>query len=76
MPVTEYEDKVCVTLPSDASTQFTVLKYGATVISYKIKGHENLFLSQAAKLDGSKPVRGGIPLVFPSLVRNKTKPTL
>ncbi|GMM40034.1 glucose-6-phosphate 1-epimerase [Hanseniaspora uvarum] len=65
MPVTEYDDKVLVTLPSDASTQFTVLKYGATVVSYKTNGHENLFLSQAAKLDGSKPVRGGIPLVFP-----------
>ena len=44
-----------------------VLLYGATVISWKSHGgkHENLWLSSAAKLDGSKPVRGGIPVVFP-----------
>ena len=43
-----------------------VLLYGATVISWKSKsGKELLFLSEAAHLDGSKPVRGGIPLVFP-----------
>lgn len=65
MPVQETENKVLVTHSKDASTQVTVLKYGATVISYKTKGKENLFLSEAAKLDGSKPVRGGIPLVFP-----------
>ena len=65
MPVTAYDKWVLVSFPSNASTQLSVLKYGATVISYKSKGHEHLFLSQAAKLDGSKPVRGGIPLVFP-----------
>ncbi|XBW37003.1 hypothetical protein QEN19_002583 [Hanseniaspora menglaensis] len=65
MTVQETETKVVVSHPKDHSTQFTVLKYGATVISYKTKGNENLFLSEAAKLDGSKPVRGGIPLVFP-----------
>ncbi|KAL6928855.1 hypothetical protein ACO0SA_002185 [Hanseniaspora valbyensis] len=65
MTVQETETKVLISHPKDASTQVTVLKYGATVISYKTKGIENLFLSEAAKLDGSKPVRGGIPLVFP-----------
>lgn len=39
--------------------------YGATVISYITKGHERLFLSQKAKLDGTKAIRGGIPPVFP-----------
>jgi glucose-6-phosphate 1-epimerase len=40
--------------------------YGATVVSYKsANGRENLFVSSLAKLDGSKPIRGGIPLVFP-----------
>ena len=42
-----------------------VLLYGATVTSWKSHGRENLWLSTAAKLDGSKPVRGGIPVVFP-----------
>ena len=41
---------------------------GATVISFKTGGassRECLFLSRDAKLDGSKAIRGGIPLVFP-----------
>jgi glucose-6-phosphate 1-epimerase len=45
----------------------TVNLYGATVTSWisSPSGTEQLFLSTAAKLDGSKPIRGGIPLVFP-----------
>lgn len=40
--------------------------FGATVISYvPSSGNEVLFLSKLAKLDGSKAIRGGIPLVFP-----------
>ncbi|KAJ6017763.1 hypothetical protein N7451_001142 [Penicillium sp. IBT 35674x] len=39
--------------------------YGATVTSWKANGQEQLFLSEKAHLDGSKPIRGGIPLVFP-----------
>lgn len=65
MPVQETEDKVIVTFPNDESTSVTILKYGATVISWKVAGEEKLWLSEGAHLDGSKPVRGGIPLVFP-----------
>jgi len=49
-----------------------VLYYGASVISWrsgsKVKPglvEEQLFVSSKAFLDGSKPVRGGIPVVFP-----------
>jgi glucose-6-phosphate 1-epimerase len=39
---------------------------GATIISYVDgTGHENLFVSEKAVLDGTKPIRGGIPTVFP-----------
>ena len=38
--------------------------HGATVISWCRNGNELLFLSSKALLDGSKPIRGGIPLVF------------
>lgn len=39
---------------------------GATVTSWQLDdGHELLFLSEKTHLDGSKPIRGGIPLVFP-----------
>lgn len=56
--------RVTAVLPTGESVE--VLLYGATVISWKNRfGIERLWLSDAAKLDGSKAVRGGIPLVFP-----------
>ena len=59
--------RVIARLPRGDSVE--VLFYGATVISWKSSnGAENLWLSEAAKLDGSKPVRGGIPVVFPVCV--------
>ncbi|KAK4174288.1 galactose mutarotase-like domain-containing protein [Triangularia setosa] len=55
---------VTATLPTGES--ITVLLYGATVISWKdSSSSEKFWLSSAAKLDGTKPVRGGIPLIFP-----------
>lgn len=48
-----------------------MLLYGATVISWKTgtlynpEPVERLFVSGKAALDGSKAVRGGIPIVFP-----------
>lgn len=57
------QGRVIARLPSGDSVE--VLLYGATVISWKSNGKENLWVSKAAKLDGSKPVRGGVPVVFP-----------
>lgn len=64
-PVVDVHDnRVIARLPTGESVE--VLLFGATVISWKSSnGTENLWLSKAAKLDGSKPVRGGIPVVFP-----------
>lgn len=56
--------RVNASLPSGESIE--ILLFGATVISWKDRaGHELLWLSEAAKLDGSKSIYGGIPLVFP-----------
>lgn len=56
--------RVSAVLPTGESVE--ILLYGATVTSWKdASGNEKLWLSEAAKLDGTKPVRGGIPLVFP-----------
>ncbi len=65
MPIEVLDDGVLITHPSNSKTTAKVLNYGATVISWKVNGADQLWLSDAAKLDGSKPVRGGIPLVFP-----------
>lgn len=55
--------RITAKLPTGESVE--VLLHGATVISWKSQGQENLWLSSKAVLDGSKPVRGGIPVVFP-----------
>ncbi|OTB19304.1 hypothetical protein K445DRAFT_314185 [Daldinia sp. EC12] len=61
---THDNSRVTASLPTGESIE--VLLYGATVISWKNRfGIERLWLSDASKLDGSKAVRGGIPLVFP-----------
>lgn len=65
MPVEETDTRVILTNSSSSNSSVTILKYGATVISWINKGTEKLWLSEEAKLDGSRPVRGGIPLVFP-----------
>lgn len=62
--ISEDNSRVSASLPTGESVQ--VLLFGATVLSWKTaKGKENLFVSSKAHLDGSKAVRGGIPLVFP-----------
>lgn len=71
MTIKETEQEIIITHPDDATTTTTILKYGATVYSWKMAGKEQLWLSTAAKLDGSKPVRGGIPLVFPVFGKNE-----
>lgn len=69
MPVEQLTDRVVLRHPKGATVQ--ILYYGATVISWKTpdtgggKSLEHLFVSSKAALDGSKPVRGGIPIVFP-----------
>ncbi|KAI3403356.2 YMR099C [Candida oxycetoniae] len=71
MPVEDLPSKVILTDPLDPNTNLTILKYGATIISWKNHGQEQLWLSEEARLDGSKPVRGGIPLVFPIFGKQK-----
>ena len=50
-------------MPSGDSVE--VMLYGATVISWKSNGKENLWLSSAANMEGKKAIRGGVPVVFP-----------
>lgn len=43
-----------------------LVAFGAHILSYKTPaGQPLLFLSSKAALDGSKPIRGGIPIAFP-----------
>jgi len=62
--LSEDNSRVVASLPS--GDRLEILLHGATLISWKgPNGRENLFLSSKAALDGSKPVRGGVPIVFP-----------
>ncbi|PCH33635.1 galactose mutarotase-like protein [Wolfiporia cocos MD-104 SS10] len=69
MPIEQLADRVLLKHPKGASAE--ILLYGATVLSWKSgsaanpEPTERLFVSSKAALDGSKPVRGGIPVVFP-----------
>ncbi|KAK1672252.1 aldose 1-epimerase [Colletotrichum godetiae] len=62
--ITHNNSRVAATLPTGESVE--VLLHGATVLSWKsAAGQDRLWLSESTVFDGSKPVRGGIPLVFP-----------
>jgi len=70
MPVQQKADRVILQHPKGASAE--ILLYGASVVSWRSGSkiepefiQERLFVSSKAYLDGSKPVRGGIPVVFP-----------
>ncbi|KAJ3074650.1 hypothetical protein HDU98_010646 [Podochytrium sp. JEL0797] len=62
MTVTIENDKVHITCGNSSAD---IYFFGATVTSWISNGKEKLFLSNKAILDGSKAVRGGIPIVFP-----------
>ncbi|KDO27673.1 hypothetical protein SPRG_07303 [Saprolegnia parasitica CBS 223.65] len=66
MPVTTTDGVVVLTHRGSGASAHVHL-YGATVTSFvpKAGAEDLLFLSTRAALNGSKPIRGGIPLVFP-----------
>jgi len=70
MPVSRTDQTVTLSLSNGSSAQ--VYLYGATVTSWKAPSagattpvQERLFLSNKSALDGSKAIRGGIPICFP-----------
>lgn len=50
---------------STMDAKCTVQRHGAHITSYQRNGDERLFLSQKAVMDGTKPIRGGIPICWP-----------
>ncbi|KAF9194178.1 hypothetical protein BGZ51_000759 [Haplosporangium sp. Z 767] len=69
MSVSQQSDKTILTHPSGASAEVYLL--GATVTSWKTNNKEHIFLSEKSLLDGSRAIRGGIPLVFPVFGKGK-----
>lgn len=55
-----------VVLRHESGATAEVYLFGATLTSYKTAdGKERIFCSPAAIFDGTKAIRGGVPLVFP-----------
>ncbi|KAG0169698.1 hypothetical protein DFQ28_007046 [Apophysomyces sp. BC1034] len=63
MPAQESNNTVYLEHPSGSTAEIAI--YGATVTSWTVNKVERLFVSQQAVRDGTKAIRGGIPLVFP-----------
>lgn len=74
MSVQVEKDRIVVSLDNQNST--TIYLHGATITSWVCNGKERLFLSKKAVLNGSKAIRGGIPLVFPQFGLGKAFPNL
>jgi glucose-6-phosphate 1-epimerase len=58
-------DLPVVQLHHSEGTHCEVYLHGATVTACSLSGKQLIFVSEEAVWDGTKPIRGGIPLVFP-----------
>jgi glucose-6-phosphate 1-epimerase len=64
--MTKYGDLPAVHLTAADGAQATVSLFGAHLLSWKTAdGTERLFVSSQTPLDGSKAIRGGVPVIFP-----------
>jgi glucose-6-phosphate 1-epimerase len=60
-------------LTSPDGAQASITLYGAHLISWRgADGRERLFCSAKSALDGSKAIRGGVPVIFPQFAARGT----
>lgn len=52
-------------LHDDGTSRLVAYDHGAHLASWEVDGRPVLWLSPAAVLDGSAPIRGGVPICFP-----------
>ena len=55
-----------VTLDIGDGNTAKIHKFGATITSWTVEGEELIFVSPKAVMDGSKAIRGGVPICWPS----------
>lgn len=64
--MTEYGALPAVQITAADGAHITVSLFGAHLLSWKTgDGTERLFVSSQTPLDGSKAIRGGVPVIFP-----------
>ncbi|HEU4844866.1 MAG TPA: D-hexose-6-phosphate mutarotase [Burkholderiaceae bacterium] len=62
----EYGQLPAVRVTAPDGAQATVALFGAHLLSWRTAdGQEHLFCSAKSALDGSKAIRGGVPVIFP-----------
>lgn len=60
------QEENIVSIAEDSSDSAAKIHlHGACIVSYSVKGREYIFVSKKAITDGSRAIRGGIPVVFP-----------
>ena len=63
---TQYGALPAIQITAADGSQATVSLFGAHLLSWKTgDGKERLFVSSKTPLDGSKAIRGGVPVIFP-----------
>ncbi|KAG2235426.1 hypothetical protein INT48_005776 [Thamnidium elegans] len=63
MPAHESNKVIALEHPSGSKAEIAL--FGATVTSWIVDDIDHIFVSKDAKRDGSKAIRGGIPICFP-----------
>ncbi|MGZ8290242.1 MAG: D-hexose-6-phosphate mutarotase [Telluria sp.] len=62
-----------VRITSPTGAQAVVSLYGGHLVSWKTAdGQERLFFSEKSALDGSRAIRGGVPVIFPQFAARGT----
>lgn len=71
--LTSFGELPAVQLTAPDGAQATITLYGAHLVSWKsADGRERLFCSTRSALDGSGPIRGGVPVIFPQFAARGT----
>jgi glucose-6-phosphate 1-epimerase len=62
----DYGSLPAVQLSAPDGARAIITLYGAHLVSWRsADGHERLFCSALSALDGRRPIRGGVPVIFP-----------
>jgi glucose-6-phosphate 1-epimerase len=63
---TTYGQLPAIRIQAPDGAEATITLYGAHLVSWKgADGRERMFMSEKSVLDGSKALRGGVPVIFP-----------
>jgi len=62
---TSWRGLACTRLALPNGDSVRVADFGAQLLSWQAQGSERLFVSDQARLDGTAPIRGGVPVCFP-----------